>query len=577
VKSLNSLVYWTQKRRRSIGQKLGLAFTCLIVVLITNTLITLVLQFTLNSTAKEERAASRVVGLLAEVDENLKKQQSLYFDSVLINRQQNFTDGSGFIINNLLNELQNQNNLLNAQAGSFNSFLTSYERLKNYFSQISAATALGDFEQALKIYQNSKTVQEETNLALKQAQQEAVARREGYVSAQNVSNNAIVLVNLVVSLGGLLMAVVMSLVLNGAISKPILQIKQNLLGVAEGRLEQRAQVANQDELGTLADAFNRMALALENNRALLSEQTNQITNRTNLLEYELNELNLNLASARHDLKGPLTNIRYLLELLEMRVQMKYSDDFGAVKGEVARTSQQVVQIVEDCARLINTTLARELHSISLQNFAVDQLLRRSVELVGIGKLAFSFDLCPPDEAITVRADYALLEHAVLNLIFNAKKFAVGKVVLGARLIPAQESEGWQALEPSGSEKPLNVLEVWVWNDGEPIPEGEQKRIFQVGKQTAAGQQAGGQGLGLAIVKSIAEKHGGYVQVYSRTDEGTRFTLLLPQYDEQKTLPAPDGYKTRDFEVLEGKSGAAESIEDLITILGRATGSSQPKD
>ena len=49
-------------------------------------------------------------------------------------------------------------------------------------------------------------------------------------------------------------------------------------------------------------------------------------------------------------------------------------------------------------------------------------------------------------------------------------------------------------------------------------------------------QRNGSGLGLAIVKSIAEAHGGKIEVYSRLGEGTTFRLWLRLID---SAPMPD--------------------------------------
>ena len=42
-----------------------------------------------------------------------------------------------------------------------------------------------------------------------------------------------------------------------------------------------------------------------------------------------------------------------------------------------------------------------------------------------------------------------------------------------------------------------------------------------------GQQREGSGLGLAIAKSVAEAHGGQIELESNFGKGSQFTLILP--------------------------------------------------
>ena len=69
----------------------------------------------------------------------------------------------------------------------------------------------------------------------------------------------------------------------------------------------------------------------------------------------------------------------------------------------------------------------------------------------------------------------------------------------------------------------------VEDDGVGIPEEDLPKVFdrfyRVDK--ARSRAAGGTGLGLAIAKWIVDRHGGWFEVVSREDVGTRITFVLP--------------------------------------------------
>ena len=68
---------------------------------------------------------------------------------------------------------------------------------------------------------------------------------------------------------------------------------------------------------------------------------------------------------------------------------------------------------------------------------------------------------------------------------------------------------------------------------------ECKMVFSRFWRADAGRnrESGGLGIGLAVVKEIVDRHGGWVQVEGRKDEGACFTIHIPLYDEGRTPKA----------------------------------------
>jgi signal transduction histidine kinase len=74
----------------------------------------------------------------------------------------------------------------------------------------------------------------------------------------------------------------------------------------------------------------------------------------------------------------------------------------------------------------------------------------------------------------------------------------------------------------------SMVYIEITDTGEGIPEYNVKKIFETYFSTKIGKTGTGFGLGLAITKSIIEKYNGKIEVESKVDYGSTFTIILPQ-------------------------------------------------
>lgn len=116
------------------------------------------------------------------------------------------------------------------------------------------------------------------------------------------------------------------------------------------------------------------------------------------------------------------------------------------------------------------------------------------------------------EPTPIEAEGKAIQQALVNLIDNAIKHSPK----GAEI-------------KVGVEFKSRIVELWVEDRGEGIPEEEHEKIFdrfyRVGSELRRETQ--GVGIGLSIVKHIVEAHGGKVTVQSEIGKGSRFTIELP--------------------------------------------------
>ena len=210
----------------------------------------------------------------------------------------------------------------------------------------------------------------------------------------------------------------------------------------------------------------------------------------------------------HELRTPLTSIAGALDIVLSGYadpltdkQRRYVD---MARQAATRMSQAIDQIAET-ARANTSELVRVPLAIGrLTRDAVGRYRDRArARGVAVDVIAGGSD-------VTIVGDPEQLARVLGNLLSNAIKFATP----GGRI----------DVEVFGPPAVADAVGVSVWNDGEPIPEGEREKVFTA--PDAHGRRVVGTGLGLGTSRAIIEAHGGRIWVES-SPAGTKFVFTLP--------------------------------------------------
>jgi len=209
-----------------------------------------------------------------------------------------------------------------------------------------------------------------------------------------------------------------------------------------------------------------------------------------------------LQAVSHDLRTPLAAILGLAVTME-RDDVEITDtEHRDMAHRIASNARKLDRIVTDFLDL--ERLNRGLAEIHLEPIDVGALIREIVansELVAERRLAI--DVAP----ITVKADAAMVERVVENLLGNTVKHAPG------------DSRIWVRLERT-EDGALLIVE----DDGPGVAPEDRERIFEAFRQ---GSGAGaGSGVGLALVARFAELHDGRAWVQERVGGGASFRVTL---------------------------------------------------
>lgn len=222
----------------------------------------------------------------------------------------------------------------------------------------------------------------------------------------------------------------------------------------------------------------------------------------------------------HELKNPMSSIKGYTELIAGgmagQVNEMQASFLSTIRGNVDRMNT-IVSDLNDLTKIQVGNMRLEFKAINVTEVIEEAIrsLNRQIDEKEQGlELVIANDL--PD----IWADQARMVQIVVNLISNASKYTRqgGKIQVGAEL--------WS----SDPESPtvLEVVHVWVLDNGIGISEEDQGKIFQQYFRTEQSKDAAtGTGLGLSISKSLVEMQGGHIWFESALEQGTTFHITVP--------------------------------------------------
>jgi len=302
---------------------------------------------------------------------------------------------------------------------------------------------------------------------------------------------------LLVAGGGILLAILLSSWAAARVTRPMVQLAHAAQEVAAGNWNARVDVLGDDELGQLADSFNRMTTELLGQKERLVQAERVAAWR---------ELARRLA---HELKNPLFPLQLTVENL-VRARQQNPEKFEEVFRESSRTLlaeianlKGIIGRFSEFSNMPKPQLQR-VHVNEVMR-GVAQLFRAQLEAPGRAKISCELQLDP--HLGPVAADPELLHRVISNLFLNA----MDAMPQGGALTLRTRNEDDKVL-------------IEVADTGSGLKPEECERIFTpyyTSKQH-------GTGLGLAIVQSVVSDHGGSIRVQSAPGRGTAFVIEFPR-------------------------------------------------
>ena len=320
----------------------------------------------------------------------------------------------------------------------------------------------------------------------------------------------------------LLLAIATSIMLARRLVRPIESIQAAAAKIGSGSLDQRIEIRSSDELGALAEEFNRMAAQLQESYSGLEQKVEE---RTRELETALSELDEKshelettsrhksefLANMSHELRTPLNAILGFSQVLRERLFGEVNEKQKEYLDDILSSGNHLLSLINDVLDLSKVEAGQI--ELEVAQFSMQDALERGVVMVR-GRATndgVSIALAPYSGVDLVEGDERRISQVIFNLLSNAVKFTPPGGTVDVR---AGQVDG--------------EVRVAVADTGPGVAPEDHKRIFEEFQQTAAGvEQREGTGLGLALSKRLIELHGGRIWVDSELGKGSTFVFALP--------------------------------------------------
>ncbi len=297
------------------------------------------------------------------------------------------------------------------------------------------------------------------------------------------------------ALGGAVLAVtalagLAAFLLSTTLTRPLAQLQQAAMQIAQGNFSQRLPESRRDEIGEVARAFNYMAGQVE---AMIEEQRAFASN------------------VSHELRTPLTTIRLRSEALRN----------GNLDPVLAR--QYVVELDDEVQRL--GVLVQDLMVLSRLDSGRLEAGRERIDTVRLARhllaeikpqaesraITLQLDAPPKLPAVTAGSPHLMI--VFRNLLSNALKYTPD----GGRIT-------WQIQEAG------DAIQHTISDTGQGITTDDLPHVFDrfYRADKSHSRAVPGVGLGLSLVRMIVEFYGGAIQLTSEgIGEGTTVQVTWP--------------------------------------------------
>ncbi len=300
------------------------------------------------------------------------------------------------------------------------------------------------------------------------------------------------------------------------VGKPLEQLTEKTRRIGEGDLSGPIELNTHDELTELGESLNRMCSQLEQSQATVREEAAARIAAMEQLRHadRLKTVGRLAAGMAHELGTPLNVVSGRAELIASGKlsQDEIGQSAGAIQAETKRMTEIIRHLLDFARR--NTPRRAPVNLEQLAGRTID-LMAPLAEEHGVG-LSLRGDAGPA----VAMLDGDQIQQVLTNLIVNAIQAMPngGAVKLAVCRTPAKPPEGSEATEGE-------YYRIDVDDDGEGIAEEDIPHVFEpFFTKKAVGE---GTGLGLAIAYGIVQEHGGWIEVASPPEEGSRFSVYLP--------------------------------------------------
>jgi two-component system NtrC family sensor kinase len=329
---------------------------------------------------------------------------------------------------------------------------------------------------------------------------------------------------LLVAVIGVLVVLAITYFITRSMIHPLEEMVKASNRIAAGDLDHSVAIESNDEIGILADSFNKMLASIKTMKLELEEWGRTLEEKVNKRTEELVAVQTQMAQSEklasigrlaagvaHEINNPLAGI-----LTFSMLALEDCDDDHPLKQSLEVIVKQTLRCRETVKGLLG--FARQsgaAPSITDVNSVLDKtlLLLENQTIFQNIRMVRNFDA----ELPRVFIDAGELQQVIINIVINAAD--------------AMEENGALTIETCNAPRTQEIL-IRISDTGKGIPDDALPFIFEPFFTTK--KVGKGTGLGLAIVHGIVTRAGGKI-VVATSPQGATFTIRLPIADEEKKI------------------------------------------
>lgn len=218
-----------------------------------------------------------------------------------------------------------------------------------------------------------------------------------------------------------------------------------------------------------------------------------------------------IANITHDLKTPLSPIKGYAELLTSNAEIdkETMQEYGEIILKNVNHAEKLINDLKLTYQLDSGALPFQAQKVNLVRY-MKELVIGIVNDPAFKDRDIAFESKVQDLEICIDTD--LFRRAMNNLIINALTHNSQETKVNISVDVSTEKEAC----------------IYISDNGKGMSNEEQAELFnRYYRGTNTKEKPEGSGLGLAIAKQIIVLHGGDIEVKSKLNEGTQFTIIIP--------------------------------------------------
>ena len=322
--------------------------------------------------------------------------------------------------------------------------------------------------------------------------------------------NEVIFAFLGIAVLGVLVTFILSVFLTRSITRPISKLVNATHDLSRGHFPSEIPVGSRDEIGDLANSFNRMSKDLRRTM----EEKDAINKNLKDLNNRYLEL---LGFTTHELKQPIEVLNgYLIMLQDESIGKLTTSRQHEAISEMRTSVNLMIDMIQkylQLSKIESGKLIVNKRRVSIYPEIIQPVLDGEAPQMAIRKVILNIENQETIERLEVEADPMLIRIVFSNLINNAIKY--GKKG-GGITVGYQGEDGFHRFH--------------VKNEGQGIPQNFLNSVFEKFMRVKRGKtgKVMGTGLGLYNTKEIIEKHGGKIWAESEEGKWADFIFVIPE-------------------------------------------------